>query len=184
VDYSKIIIPCSKNASLTTPTTTTCCCFRCSIIDKTICKLYSHEYLRMPTKDDLKAIEKLHANVHGIRGMFGSIDCMHTYWKNYPVAWQGSYKGKEKKPSIVLEAIVDYHLLFWHAAYGYAGTVSDVTIWRMSPFLEQLLDGTFAELEKHVVPYTIGSEQFNHLYFAVDGIYPNRRECYTVSKSQ
>jgi hypothetical protein len=44
------------------------------------------------------------------------------------MAWQGSNKGKEKNPNIVLEAIADYPLVLWHAAYGFAGTVSDVTI--------------------------------------------------------
>ena len=96
--------------------------------------------------------------------MFGSLDCMHTFWKNCPVAWQGSYKGKEKKPSIVLEAIADYHLWFWHGAYGYAGTMNDKSIWAMSPFLGQLIDGSFATLEGNVCPYNIGDEEFRYMY--------------------
>jgi hypothetical protein len=113
----------------------------CIVFDETMIRLYSTEYLRLPTKKDLIAINKLHKAFHGFDGMFGSLDGMHTYWKNCPVAWQGAYKGKEKKPSIVLEAICDYHLWFWHGAYGYAGTLNDRTIWSMSPFFGQLMDG-------------------------------------------
>jgi Plant transposon protein len=146
----------------------------CVIFDQTIANLYTKEYLRMPTKEDLIAISKLHQAVHGFDGIFGSLDCMHTYWKNCPTAWQGSYKGKEKKPSIVLEAICDYHLWFWHGAYGYTGTMNDKTIWSMSPFYGQLLDGSFENLERAagIVPFKIGEQEFNHMYILVDGIYP------------
>ena len=70
-----------------------------------VTELYKDEYLRLPTEADIKAVTRLHKNVHGINGMFGSLDCMHTYWNKCPVAWQGSFKGKGHKPSIVLEAI-------------------------------------------------------------------------------
>ena len=59
-------------------------------------KLYEGEYLRLPTKADIKSIVKLHKHAHKIDGMFGSLDCMHTYWKNCPKGWQGQFKGKEE----------------------------------------------------------------------------------------
>lgn len=90
----------------------------CNTFDTTIKKVYQGEYLRLPTDNDVKAIFNLHHSIHGIKGMFGSLDCSHTYWKNCPKAWQGSFKGKEQKPSVVLEAIADHHLWFWHASYG------------------------------------------------------------------
>ena len=85
--------------------------------------IYSEEYLRIPDANDLKSITKLRQEVHGVRGMFGSLDCMHTRWKNCPKAWQQSFKsGKESGgPTVVLEALSDYHLWFWHASFGYAG---------------------------------------------------------------
>jgi hypothetical protein len=101
------------------------CCFQ---FDKTIHKIYQHEYLRLPTPADIKAITKLHKYKHEVDGMFGSLDCCHAFWKNCPMGWQGSFQGKEGKPSIVLEAITDYHLWFWHVSYGYAGTLNDLNI--------------------------------------------------------
>ena len=135
-------------------------------------KIYQFEYLRMPTSEDLRNVTRLHAQVHGVNGMFGSLDCMHTWWKNCPVAWKGSYKGKEKRSTIVLEAACDHHLWFWHTAYGYAGTLNDINILNMSPLMDRILDGTFQELEKAVTPFKIGDEDFHSLYMLVDGIYP------------
>ena len=81
--------------------------------DAIVC-LYQKEFLRLPDMADIQAIVALHRAKHHVNGMFGSLDCMHVFWKNCPVAWQGQYKGKEKKPSVVLEAICDHHLWFWH----------------------------------------------------------------------
>ena len=145
------------------------CCYR---FYETIVDIYLGEYLRMPTAEDLRNVTHLHETVHGVPGMFGSLDCMHTWWKNCPVAWKGSYKGKEKRSTIVLEAACDYHLWFWHAAYGYAGTLNDINILNMSPLMDRILDGTFQELEKDLVPFKIGDEEFKRLYMLVDGIYP------------
>ena len=144
----------------------------CVTFDETILDLYEDEYLRLPDKKDLEGIAKLHKYAHGFDGMFGSLDCMHTVWKNCPTGWQGSYKGKEKQCTIVLEAIADYNLWFWHAAYGYAGTLNDKTILSMSPWLGSLLNGSFAKLEECVVPYRIGKESFKEMFVLVDGIYP------------
>jgi hypothetical protein len=56
----------------------------------------------------------------------------------------------------------------------YAGTLNERTIWSMSPFFGQLMDGTFAEKETCVVPYLIGGEEFKYnMYILVDGIYPH-----------
>jgi len=144
----------------------------CKKFEEVILEIYQEEYLRVPTQEDLQSISKLHKEVHGIEGMFGSLDCMHTFWKNCPYGWQGQYKGKEDHPSVVLEAISDYHLWFWHASYGYCGTINDRTILSLSPFMDSLVDGTFIEAEKGVVPYKINSEEFTKMFILVDGIHP------------
>jgi Plant transposon protein len=79
-------------------------------------------------------------------------------------------KGKEQKSTIVLEAIADYQLWFWHAAFGFAGSLNDLNILNLSPFLTGLIDGT--ELEKEVTLCEISEESFDQLFVLVDGIYP------------
>jgi Plant transposon protein len=82
-------------------------------------------------------------------------------------------KARKKNRQLSLkQSHSDYHLWFWHAAYGYAGTMNDISILALSPFLETLLDGSFATLEADVVPYNIGTESFKEMYVLVDGIYP------------
>ena len=88
---------------------------QCSVIfDQTILQLYQDKYLLLPNEKDLEGIAKLHQYAYGFDGMFGSLDCMHTVWKNCPTGWQGSYKGKEKQCTIVLKAIADYDLGMQH----------------------------------------------------------------------
>jgi hypothetical protein len=38
---------------------------------------FRQEYFRSMTKGDAKRVEALHAEVHGVRGMIGSLDCSH-----------------------------------------------------------------------------------------------------------
>ena len=152
------------------------CCFE---FDRIIQQLHEKEYLRLPTPFDLKQIDKLHRKVHRVPGMYGSLDCMHTFWKNCPKAWQGQYKGKGKKPpSIILEGISDYNLWMWHVSYGCAGTLNDLNVLNPSPFLDALLDGSFANLEQlaETVPFEILKDDwFEQMFVTVDGIYPQYR---------
>ena len=147
------------------------CCMKFAITMK---RIYKNEYLRLPSRQDLKNISALHYEKHGVGGIFGSLDCMHVYWKNCPKAWNGSYKKGSKAfgPSVVLEALSDHHLWFWHASFGYAGSLNDLNILNFSPLLASLCDGTFARLERGVVPYNIAGEEFNWMIVLVDGIYP------------
>jgi hypothetical protein len=146
----------------------------CKEFDKAMKLTYMDEYCRLPTAADLKSITNLHKAIHGVDGIVGSLDCTHTYWKNCPKAWQGSYQGKEKRPSIVLEAMADYHLFFWHACYAYPGNMNDKTIFSLSPLLDRMLDGSFHEVEQEagLVPFKIHNEEFTKTFILVDGIYP------------
>ena len=148
----------------------------CDEFAATMKRLYDEEYLRVPDSTNLKMIIILHKEHHRVNGMFGSLDCMHTRWKNCPKARQASFKtGKESGgPTVVLEALCDYNLWFWHASFGYAGSLNDLNILNLSPLLESLIDGTFSELEKHCesVPYEVCGIIFHKLFALVDGIYP------------
>ena len=146
----------------------------CKNFNETMISLYQSEYLRLPTAKDLKAIVGLHKAQHKVDGMMGSLDCTHTWWKNCPTAWQGSFSGGKGKPSIVLEAVCDYHLFFWHTSYGYSGSLNDINILNQSHLQKGLIDGSFAAVEKEsgTVPFNIGDKQFSKLFFLVDGIYP------------
>lgn len=70
---------------------------------------FGQEYLRQPNEEDLRRILSINSD-RGFPGCLGSWDCQHWQWKNCPVAWAGQFRGKEKKPTVVLEAISDGEL--------------------------------------------------------------------------
>ena len=111
---------------------------------KVFCQLinecYGQEYLHAPTKEDIEFVLRIYAS-KGWLGMLGSLDIMHWEWKNFPVAHQGSYIGKEGIPMVALEAAVDTRLLFWHAWFGMPGSNNNLNILDCSPFFQDLLNG-------------------------------------------
>jgi hypothetical protein len=130
-------------------------------------------YARKMTWSDARRLSALHEAIHGVVGMIGSLDCMvHVGWKNCPVAWQGSNTGKSGKPTIVLEALADHTLWFWHHLFGYPGSLNYINIWNRSCLLKAFLNGRFAidvDFE-----FRIGEDRvFHRLWVAVDGFIPN-----------
>ena len=81
----------------------------------TITKTHAEECLWAPDAEDLRNAFQFHELKHGKKGgMLGSLDCSHSPWKNCPVAWQQSFQGAKKTPTVVLEAICDQHLCCGH----------------------------------------------------------------------
>ena len=46
--------------------------------------IFREEYLRFPTRDDVRRILRLHQYEHSVSGMLGSLDVMQAPWKNCP----------------------------------------------------------------------------------------------------
>ncbi|CAB9512408.1 transposon protein [Seminavis robusta] len=129
------------------------------------------KYMRAPTKADAQRITALHERKHGVPGMLCSIDCLHVFWKNCPVAWQGQFRnGKNKHSSIVVEAGVDYNTWVWSASIGHAGTQSDINIWDQSPLHRMFLSDEM--VENIDFSFHVDGEHFDMLWCLVDGIYP------------
>jgi len=76
--------------------------------------------------------------------------------------------GKETKPTIALEAIVDSRLWFWHAFFGCPGSNNDINILDRSPLLVDLMHGRAPE-----VNFEVNGESFTMGYYLADGIYPD-----------
>jgi hypothetical protein len=67
---------------------------------------FEGRYLRQPTREDI--LRQMGINeARGFPGMFASIDSMHWVCKNCLVAWAGQFQNKDKKRSIVLEAVAE-----------------------------------------------------------------------------
>jgi hypothetical protein len=103
-------------------------------------------------------------------GMLGSLDVTKVHWKNCPTALKGQIQGKEKYASIALESVIDYNLWFWHAYFGFPGTMNDINIWERSTLLESMLNGKHDDIDHEFVLY---GEVFTKLFYLVDGICPS-----------
>ncbi|KAH9456062.1 hypothetical protein Pst134EB_033427 [Puccinia striiformis f. sp. tritici] len=132
-----------------------------------IIQIYGEEYLRSPTTDDVKRILSINEK-RGFPGMLGSLDCMHWVWKNCPAAWKGQFQGKEKKATIILEAVVSQDLWFWHSFFGLPGSHNDINVLDVSPLFTNLLNGVAPKCT-----FTINGTQYDQAYFLADGIYPD-----------
>jgi hypothetical protein len=116
--------------------------FCCTIANNKDLTLQYH--CRM-NRSDAKRLSNLHEYHHGIPGMIGSLDCMHVFWKNCPVGWQGAYQGAKKAPTIILEAVADYNLFLWHSSFSHPGSLNDLNVWDRSQLLKEFIDGSFAQ---------------------------------------
>jgi Plant transposon protein len=83
-------------------------------------KLHSH-FLQGMTRADACCVSDLHYDCYRVEGMIGSLDCMHAYWKNCPMAYWPVYAGKEGKASLVLEAVANHNLFFGTQHLGFQG---------------------------------------------------------------
>jgi Plant transposon protein len=138
-------------------------------------------FLRAMTRADARRVSDLHYNCYRVEGMIGSFDCMHAYWKNCPMAYWPVYAGKEGKASLVLEAVADHNLFFWHAAFGFPGTHNDINILDQSPLWKSMLDGSFhRDFDFH---FWINGQRFVNLFLLADGIYlSSGRFCKTFTQ--
>lgn len=79
----------------------------------------------------------------------------------------GQYKGKEKQPTVVLEAVADQRLWIWHTFFGTAGALNDINVLQKLLLFEDRLLGTSWDTE-----FKIRGREYKHAYYLVDGIYP------------
>lgn len=133
---------------------------------KAIIALYKDHYLRKPTAEDIKQIQEVNA-ARGFPGMLGSLDCMHWQWDNCPTAHAGMYKGKERVPTLVLEAVADKDTWIWHAFFGCPGSLNDLNVLDRSPLFDEL-----AKDESPPSGFILNNKEFEMGYYLVDGIYP------------
>jgi hypothetical protein len=127
---------------------------------------FRDQYLRKPSVEDLQWILDDNSK-RGFPGMIGSLDCMHWQWENCPYAWKGTFSGKERHPTLVLEAVCDRRLRIWHVFFGLAGSNNDINVLHRSTLLDRLLNG-----EHPAITFAVNGNDYSLPYYLVDGIYP------------
>lgn len=132
-----------------------------------VVECFKDDYLRPPNQPETEILLQ-RAEVLGFPGMLGSIDCCKWQWKNCPTAYHGQMKGKEKVPTLTMEAITDDRLYIWHSFFGIAGCNNDITVFEASPILGMMANGKYPR----PCEYNIDAVVRNKPYWLCDGIYP------------
>jgi hypothetical protein len=93
---------------------------------------------------------------------------MHWQWKNCPTADHGSHRGKDKKPTLVLEAVASQDLRIWHSFFGCPGSLNDLNILSQSHLFDRITKGGSPPSD-----FIVNGHRYELGYYLVDGIYPN-----------
>lgn len=132
-----------------------------------VMQLYGRRYLRKPTPSDVRSLYAHHSQVHGFPGMLGSLDCLHWEWDGCRVSNHGQYtQGRNKHPTIILEAVASQDLWFWHTYFGPAGSNNDLNVLQVSPVFDHVLNGSAPDTS-----FQVNGIPFQYGYYLVDGIY-------------
>ena len=127
---------------------------------------YAAEFLGVWKEADFLRELKINEE-RGFPGMLGSIDCTHWTWRCCPHAWQGMFQGRNKKRSVVMEAVASKDLYFWHAFVGVPGSCNDINCLDRSPFALNYLQSRAKDF-----PFLVNGKQYHGAYFLADDIYP------------
>jgi hypothetical protein len=138
---------------------------------KIIKEVFKPKLFKKPTQVDLEKQLRMNANRSWL-GMFTSLDCMHYRWKICPIAWQGSFTNKDRKNSIIFEAIANQRLWIWHACFELLRGNNDLNILYRSPLTWDFLGGVSVDLN-----FEVNGNRHSHYYLLIDKIYL-RRSCF------
>ena len=84
----------------------------------------------------------------------------------------GQHKGKEKKNTLILEAICDPDTYIWYSFFGEPGSLNDLNILEKSTIVWSMLNGMMELHLPQELHYSINGTVWDYLYFLVNGIYP------------
>ena len=133
------------------------------------CSCKTSIFKAQPTQANARHVSALHEVIHGFPGMLRSLDCIHFPQNNCPIAFQGQFiNNKKGYPIIILEAIADFNLCFWHTTFGIPGSLNGINVWDTSKLHKALVDRMFSTID---FKFEIVGKLFNKLWFLVDGIY-------------
>ena len=84
----------------------------------------------------------------------------------------GQHKGKEKKNTLILEAICDPDTYIQYCFFGEPGSLNDLNILEKSTIVGSILNGMMELQLPQELHYCINGMVRDYLYFLVNGIYP------------
>ncbi|XP_059671118.1 uncharacterized protein LOC132316663 [Cornus florida] len=111
--------------------------------------VYAGQYQRTPNEEDIARLLR-EGEERGFPG------------------WHGTHRGRNHKPTLILEAVASKDLWIWHAFFGMAGSNNDVNVLDHSPVFNSLINGTMPPIN-----YEVNGHRRTMGYYLSNGIYPN-----------
>ena len=125
-----------------------------------------HVHVRLPVGEELKEVMAQYRR-KGFPGAMGSVDVTHVYWDRVRADEQCDHVGKEGKPTLAFQAIVDFTRRVLANTHGFAGAENDNTISRNDGALEAIRGDE---------PYTRAKFELN----GADGRRQQKQEAYLI----
>ena len=119
------------------------------ILDKFVKRFveeFYDDFIKFPTGDSLKLVMDCY-NKCGFPGAVGSMDCTHVTWSQCPVNLTNMCTGKEKKPTLAFNCIVDHSRKILYCSDAFFGAVNDITICHNDKLCIDLIRGKIADIE-------------------------------------
>jgi hypothetical protein len=96
------------------------------------------------------------------------MDCMYWPWRNCPSSWKGQFRGRNKHPSLIIEAVASYDLWIWHVYFGMPGSKNDINVLHRLDVFSDYVRGRATP-----VSFEVNERTYDMGYYLADGIYPN-----------
>ncbi len=87
------------------------------------------KYVYFPTGDKLRECMNTY-KLLGFNGCVGSFDCTHIYWNKCPKELVNYCVGKEKKPTVSFQCVVDHNRRVQMCSLPYCRATSDKLIFK------------------------------------------------------
>lgn len=114
-------------------------------------RVYESKWIhRKPTESELKDIMATYAKL-GFPGAIGSVDCTHIWWSQCPHSMTNLCSGRDDRPTVVFQCVVDHNRYIWNCSKGFVGRFCDQNVSDADPFLEELrLRRIYEDLEYQI----------------------------------
>jgi hypothetical protein len=128
-------------------------------------------YVRPPTGIRLAKVMAVYSNM-GLMGAMVSMDVTHVFWGKYPPELHSSCTGKEKKPTVAFQCVVDPSNYIHSCSKLIHGAECDAQICRNDPYTKKFIEGVYSNMKFQLITGVgIVREAFGG-YLICDGGYP------------
>ena len=90
-------------------------------------KHFKKEFIKMPEGEELSQILNVYSRL-GFPGAVGSMDCTHIPWLSCPSELTNLCVGKDPRPSLSFQVLVDHSRKIHHVSEGYFGGMNDINV--------------------------------------------------------